>query len=55
MGALKKNIRADVRRAARLVIGKYYQETRGKNLSKERLKALVRETEKQVVPAIISA
>lgn len=55
MGKMKKKVRADVRRAARLVIAKYYQQTRGKTLSKERMKALVQKTERKVVPAIFEA
>ena len=55
MGQLKKNIRADVRRAARLVINKYYQETKGKSLGEKQLKAMVRQTEEQAVPAIMTA
>lgn len=53
MGAMKKNIKADVRRAARLVIEKYIQQSRGKSLRKSELNSLVKRAEKEVVPAIM--
>lgn len=55
MGRMKKKVRADVRRAARLVLAKYYRETTGKTLNEKRMKALVRKTERKVVPAIFEA
>lgn len=55
MGALKKRIGANVRLAARLVIDKYYQESRGKPIEKKTLKMLVKRTEKETVPLIMSA
>jgi len=55
MGALKKSIRANVRRAARLVIDNYYQETRSVHLKKARLNSLVKLAEKKTVPLIMTA
>jgi hypothetical protein len=54
MGAIKRVIRADVRRAARVVLHKFYEDSAGKAINKAKLNDLVKKTEKEVVPAIMS-
>lgn len=53
MGAFKKRLKSDVSRAARMVISRYYLESKGKPLQKRRLNSLVKKAEKEVVPAIM--
>ena len=53
MGALKKEVRADVRRAARILIDKYFREERKAALSKKQLNALVKAAGKEIAGDIV--
>ena len=55
MGAFKKKIRSEIRRAGRLIIDKSYKEFNQTPISKRQSNFFVSELEKAVIPEIMHA
>lgn len=53
MGALRKEVRSDVRRAARMLIERYFREERRMALSKQQINALVKAAGKEISGNIV--